>query len=167
MIDAAGSGRHAARDRLFLDLILQTGLRISEALRITPRDLTWLDQQPVLLIRRGKGGKPRQVAVPARLASELLFYQREHRLSLHDRCFPITRQRAWQIIKKAAQAADITKNVYPHLFRHSYALEFLKQTGHPQALMTLLGHSTPSMTLRYLRLLQVEDALKIAEGVEL
>ena len=63
IIAAAGGSRKAARDTLFLDLLLQTGIRISEALRITPADLTWLDRQPVLWIRKGKGGKTRQVAI--------------------------------------------------------------------------------------------------------
>jgi integrase/recombinase XerD len=144
LIVAAADNRRGDRDSLFLDLLLQTGIRVSEALAATPSGIIEVDKQPVLVIKRGKGGKARQVS---------LF-------------FPITRQRAWQIIKLAAQRAGIDKRTYPHLFRHSYAIEFLKQTGHPQALMTLLGHSSPSMTLRYLRLLQVEDALKIAEGVE-
>ena len=167
IINAAGGSRHAARDRLFLDLLLQTGIRVTEALRITPGDLTWLNRQPVLWIRRGKGGKVRQVSLPARIAAELLEYQRQRQLNSGDRFFPVTRQRAWQLIKSAASSAGISKNTYPHLFRHSYSIEFLRQTGHPAALQRLLGHNTPAMTLRYLRLLQVEDALKIADGFEI
>lgn len=167
LIDAAAGNRQGARDRLFLDLLLQTGIRISEGLRITPGDLTWLDRQPVLWIRLGKGGKTRQVSLPARIAAELLEYQRRHQLGPGDRFFMVSRQRAWQIIKAAAVSAGISKNSYPHLFRHSYAIEFLRQTGHPAALQKLLGHSTPAMTLRYLRLLQTEDALRIAEDVEI
>ncbi|MBA7661739.1 Tyrosine recombinase XerD [subsurface metagenome] len=167
VITAAGNNRRGARDQLFLDLLLQTGIRTSEALRTTPADLTWLDRQPVLWIRKGKGGKTRQVAIPARIAGELLDYQRQHRLDQGDRFFRITRQRAWQITRRAAGAAGVTKRAYPHLFRHSYAIEFLRQTGHPAALQKLLGHSTPAMTLRYLRLLQVEDALKVANQVEI
>ena len=149
IIEATAGSRQADRDRLLLELLLQTGLRISEALAITPADLGTLDRQPICRIRKGKGGKERIVALPAGLS------------------FRITRQRAWQIVKDAAGRAGVSKNVYLHLFRHSYAIGFLRETGHPQALMTLLGHSTPAMTLRYLKLLQTEDALKIAEGFEL
>ena len=108
-IVAAAGNRHGARDRLFLDLLLQTGIRISEALQITPADLTWLDRQPVLWVRKGKGGKTRQVAVPARIAAELLEYQRQHQLGSGDRFFKISRQRAWQITKAAAGAARVPK----------------------------------------------------------
>ncbi|GAJ03534.1 unnamed protein product, partial [marine sediment metagenome] len=111
IIEAAGGSRHAARDTLFLDLLLQTGIRISEALRITPADLTWLDRRPVLWIRKGKGGKTRQVAVPARIAGELLDYQRRYRLDQGDRFFRISRQRAWQITLAAASAAGVPKRV--------------------------------------------------------
>jgi len=166
LISAAADNRRGERDSLFLDLLLQTGIRVSEALAATPSNIIEVDKQPVLVIKRGKGGKTRQVSLPKMLAFRLLHYRNEHSIAADQPFFPITRQRAWQIIKLAAQRAGIDKRTYPHLFRHSYAIEFLKQTGHPQALMTLLGHSSPSMTLRYLRLLQVEDALKIAEGVE-
>ncbi len=166
LISAVADNRRGERDSLFLDLLLQTGIRVSEALAATPSGIINVDKQPVLVIKRGKGGKARQVSLPTRLAYQMLQYQKLHQLAGESLFFPITRQRAWQIIKLAAQRAGIDKRTYPHLFRHSYAIEFLKQTGHPQALMTLLGHSSPAMTLRYLRLLQVEDALKIAEGVE-
>ena len=162
----AATGPAASRDKVFLELILQTGLRISEALKITPADLAWLDGQPVLKVRQGKGKKDRRVAMPYGLAAHLAYYAGDRRVERGDRIFPFTRQRAWQIIKRAAAAAGVDKNVYPHLFRHSYSIEFLRQTGHPQALMTLLGHSSSAMTMRYLRLLQEEDALKIAQEVE-
>ncbi|MBA7686975.1 Tyrosine recombinase XerD [subsurface metagenome] len=168
IIEATAGSRQADRDRLLLELLLQTGLRISEALAITPADLGTLDRQPICRIRKGKGGKERIVALPAGLSSELLIYCRQLSFEGEDRrIFRITRQRAWQIVKDAAGRAGVSKNVYLHLFRHSYAIGFLRETGHPQALMTLLGHSTPAMTLRYLKLLQTEDALKIAEGFEL
>ena len=55
--------------------------------------------------------------------------------------------------------------VYPHLFRHSGAIERLRQTGNPRALQLHLGHASPLMTMRYLSTLTAEEALRINQGV--
>jgi integrase len=54
---------------------------------------------------------------------------------------------------------------YPHLFRHSDAIERLRQTGNPRALQLHLGHASPLMTMRYLSTLTAEEALRINQGV--
>jgi len=87
-------------------------------------------------------------------------------LGLDARLFPINRKWAWQILKAAAERAEITKKVYPHLLRHSDAIERLRQTGNPKALQIHLGHASPMMTMRYLSTLTAEDALRIQQGVE-
>ena len=88
-------------------------------------------------------------------------------MGLDDRLFPINRKWAWQILKAAAERAGIAKRVYPHLLRHSDAIERLRQTGNPKALQIHLGHASPMMTMRYLSTLTAEDALRIQQGVEL
>jgi len=62
--------------------------------------------------------------------------------------------------------AGITKRVYPHLLRHSDAIERLRQTGNPKALQIHLGHASPFMTMRYLSTLTAEDALTIQQQVK-
>ena len=98
--------------------------------------------------------------------SKLKSYAYSHKLELDDRFFPIDRRRAWQIIKRAGEKAGINKRVYCHLFRHSDAVERLRQTGNPKALQHHLGHSSPLMTMRYLSTLQQEDSLRIQQEVE-
>ena len=83
-----------------------------------------------------------------------------------DKLFKINRTRAWKIIKAAAKKAGIMKPVYPHLLRHSDAIERLRQTGNPKALQIHLGHESPLMTMRYLFTLTAEDALRIQQEVE-
>ena len=80
----------------------------------------------------GKGAKPRRVACPVTLAESLQAYAFRHGLSNGDRFFPINRFRGYQIITKAAKGAGLEKRAYPHLLRHSDAIERLRQIFRPE-----------------------------------
>jgi integrase/recombinase XerD len=161
----ACQGRHRVRDGLLILTLFQTGLRISEALSITPRRVGVHQGHAVLYIE-GKGKKPRLVACPDALAHRLKSFAFDKQLGLDARLFRINRKRAWQILKAAAEQAGIVKRVYPHLLRHSDAIERLRQTGNPKALQIHLGHASPMMTMRYLSTLTAEDALRVQQAVE-
>ena len=164
--DAARRGRNGERDYLLILTLFQTGLRISEALSLTPRRLGQYDGKPCLSIV-GKGKKPRSVACPEALADKMRSYAYQRHLDLDDRFFAINRCRAWGIIKQAGLKAGIyNKKVYPHIFRHSDAIYRLRVTGNPRALQHHLGHESPMMTMRYLSTLQQEDSLRIQQQVE-
>jgi len=162
---AAKQGRKGERNYLLIRTLFETGLRISEALSLTPRLISEYERHAVLYIK-GKGNKPRMIACPDNLAFRIKSYANSNKLELDDRIFNISRQRAWQIVRSAAGKAGIKKKVYPHLFRHSDAIERLKQTGNPKALQHHLGHSSTFMTMRYLTTLTAEDALRIQQEVE-
>jgi site-specific recombinase XerD len=155
-------GRYQDRDALLILLLFQTGLRISEALGLTVGQLS---RQPGALEVMGKGSKLRLVACPAALSHRLKAYAFDRGLGPADRLFPVGRKRAWQIIRTAAAQAGLGKRVYPHLFRHSDAIERLRQTGNPRALQLHLGHASPLMTMRYLSTITAEEALRINQGV--
>ena len=116
--------------------------------------------------RMAERKKDRMVACPDNLAHRLKSYAFDRQLDLDDRIFGIQRIRAWQIISQASERAGIQKKGYPHLLRHSDAIERLRQTGNPKALQIHLGHASPLMTMRYLSTLTAEDALRIQQQVE-
>jgi len=159
---AACRGRHRDRDALLILLLFQTGLRISEALGLTVGQLS---RQPGALEVMGKGGKLRLVACPYSLVHRLKACAFDRGLGPADRLFPVGRKRAWQIIRGAAERAGLGKRVYPHLLRHSDAIERLRQTGNPRALQLHLGHASPLMTMRYLSTITAEEALRINQAV--
>jgi integrase/recombinase XerD len=165
VVIASNEGRHGSRDSLIIKTLFETGLRISEALSLTPRMIDNYEGHAVLFIT-GKGNKPRMVACPDDLANEIRSYAYLNKIDLDQRIWDINRKRAWQIVKESAKKAGIKKRVYPHLFRHSDAIERLRQTGNPKALMYHLGHSSTVMTMRYLTTLTAEDALKIQQDVK-
>ncbi len=165
IVDVARVGNKGDRNSLLIKTLFETGLRISEALSLTPRMIGQYEGHAVLYVK-GKGKKPRMVACPDGSAHQLRSHAYTKKIGLDDRIFNINRKRAWQIIKEAARKACIQKKVYPHLFRHSDAIERLRQTGNPKALQYHLGHSTMVMTMRYLATLTAEDALRIQQEVE-
>jgi len=157
-------GRNGERDKLLILTLFQTGLRISEALSITPRKIGVYNGHPMLYIE-GKGSKPRMVSCPAHLAYQLKSFCFDKKLGLDDRVFKINRSQAWRIVSQRARQAGIQKRVFPHLFRHSDAIERLRQTGNPKSLQLHLGHSSMMATMRYLSTLQEEDSLRIEQQV--
>ena len=114
----ACQGRHQARDELLIFTLFLTGLRISEALSLTPAKIGLQNGHAVLDII-GKGRKARRVACPNNLAHALKSYAFDKKLGSEDKLFGINRTRAWKIIKAAAKKAGIMKPVYPHLLRHT------------------------------------------------
>jgi len=165
LAEEARKGRNGERDSLFILLLYQTGLRISEALSLTPAKIDQFEGKPVLDVL-GKGKKSRLVSCPESLAQRLLGYINKKGLNSQHRIFPFNRTRGWQIIKETAAKAEFEKRVFPHLLRHSDAIERLRQTGNPKALQHHLGHSSISMVLRYLSTLTQEDSLRIQQQVE-
>ncbi|MBI4708506.1 MAG: tyrosine-type recombinase/integrase [Candidatus Omnitrophica bacterium] len=152
------------RDRLLILLLFQTGLRISEALALTPASIGEFEGKPVMEII-GKGKKLRIVALPMNLREKLESYAYRARIEPRMRFFEINRSRAWQILNEAREAAGLEKRVFPHLLRHSDAIIRLRKTGNPKALQYHLGHNSPAMTLRYLSTLTQEDALRVQQEV--
>ncbi len=134
---------------LLIRTLLETGSRVSAFSRMRVEDISFSD----LEIRiTDKGDKTRDVPILRSLAHEL-------RLHLGGResgyVFPSPRgghysaRRLQQLVKEIAAEAGITKNVYPHLLRHTMA-QHLADQGMPENLLQkFLGHEHPASTQVY------------------
>jgi len=165
LADAAEAMRDGERNELLVLTMFQTALRVTEAIKLRVMDKATMDNKHLLLVQ-GKGNKPRLVAIPEKLSYHLGDYAQRQRLKAEDRLFPISRQRAWQIIKECASKAGLDRRVYCHLLRHGGAIARLKRTGNPKSLQIHLGHSDMKMTLRYLARMQVVESLETESEVE-
>ena len=149
LIDAADN----ERDHLFLRILWETGLRVSEAISLR---LGNVGRDGIRIL--GKGSVERVVYIQDGLVSAILFYAQDRTLGRSDHIFPsrrgghITKQRADQIIKQAALRAQLERSVHAHLFRHGYAINFLNCGGRLDALQEQLGHRDINTTRIYLRL---------------
>jgi site-specific recombinase XerD len=80
---------------------------------------------------------------------------------------PLSEQYVRACLGRLAKKADITKRVHPHSFRHTFAVE-LEMAGTPVTVISkLLGHSSVSVTARYLDHLSNGQAVAVLEGVTL
>ena len=170
LVDAArqrGRGRKGERDALLIQVLFDAALRCSEALGLHPMDLVRTEGGYRLRVD-GKTGF-REVAVSPSLIAALLAYASDNRLARDAKFFPMNRHRVWQIVDAALELAGLVKPHgvgTVHVLRHSGAIERLRVTGNPQSVRDQLGHASSSMTLRYLRTLTQEEALRVQEGVD-
>lgn len=148
------------RDYLLFALLWNTGARITEALSLSLEHIRDCD-----LRIRGKGDKIRYIPVKPQLINDLLHYALERQLPYNGLFFPISRSQAHRLLQKYALAAGIKKKVHCHLFRHGFAVNFLKQMPNLVYLQELLGHSSIETTRIYVRaaLPDVREALKQVE----
>jgi len=147
----------AWRDRALLELGYGAGLRVSELCTLTLSDL-FLGEQLVRVF--GKGSKERLVPLGRQSLGTISIYLGQVRPSLdrgaskncvllNARGGPLSRMGAWQIVRKAVDAAGITKGVSPHTLRHSFATHLLEGGADLRAVQEMLGHADLSTTQIY------------------
>jgi integrase/recombinase XerC len=160
MLDAAASPKRARaglaeRDRLVLLTLAMTGLRRSELIALDWSDVTLESNRPSLLVRRGKGGKPRRQPLPAELAGAL---ERSRATREPAPCDPVFCGLAGGrlqptilagIIRRASDGAGIAKHVTAHTLRHTAATWLRQATGDTRLVAEYLGHADLSTVARY------------------
>ena len=153
----AATGAHPRtgeqRDGLLIALLFDRCLRMSEAIRLRPRDLTRTGAGGWVATVTGKGNKTAQVALSASLAANLQSYAYRLQLPPDKPFFPVSRVRVHQILTEAFEDAGVVKPEHVgavHVLRHSGAIARLEQTGNPKALQDQLRHQDARMTLKYL-----------------
>jgi len=145
------------RDRALLELAYGAGLRVSEWISLTVRDLL-LEEGLVRVF--GKGSKERLVPIGRSAIGAVAVYLRELRpklekgegkgiLFLNARGKPLTRMGAWKILRGYVERAEITKHVTPHTLRHSFATHLLEGGADLRAVQEMLGHVDISTTQIY------------------
>lgn len=143
------------RDRALLECLYATGMRVSEITDLRAGNV-YLDNRFIKC--RGKGDKERLVPLGKVAVEACLAYLGKVRSKMKpktDHFFlgrngqGLTRQFVWQMIKKYARLAGITKEITPHTFRHSFATHLLERGADLRVVQELLGHSDISTTQIY------------------
>ncbi len=151
------------RDRAIILTLLDTGIRVSE---LTGADIGDLDLEAGRLLVTGKGSKSRYVYL-GRLSKKAIWRYLAERfpnkeppsdepLFVHmNGIHRLTRHGVRSQLRALGQRAGI-KGVYPHRFRHTFAIEFVRNGGDIFTLQQLLGHSSLDMVRRYVALAEMD-----------
>ena len=165
MIDNA----HSLRNKFVISLLYSSGIRLSEFISL---DRDSISRQRFTVV--GKGKKARLCFIDDRtdklmrqyLASRdddspALVVSRLHK----DRMTPTNVQ---LLIKNSAKRAGITKNVSPHILRHSFATNFIQNNGNIRHLSVLMGHASINTTSIYTHIVDndLENQYRLFHSVD-
>lgn len=145
------------RDKAILESLYGTGIRISE---LTGLDLEDMDLGERELRVLGKGARERVVPIGDAAAAALREYvglgrpklardSSQRALFLNQRGGRLTRQGAWELVKKYAGRVGLREKITPHTLRHSYATHLLENGADLRYIQELLGHVSISTTQIY------------------
>lgn len=152
-----GNDLKSLRDKAILELLFSTGLRVSELCAL-PRDINLKSDE---LSVRGKGEKVRVVflsSVAKRALTEYLNARKDMDPALfiqigknlkNKESLMITSRSVERIVKHYAIKAGIDRKVTPHVVRHSFATDLLKNGADLRSVQALLGHANIGTTQIY------------------
>ncbi len=164
LLQACNRGATGARNRALLVLLWRGGLRTAEALALRPGDLDAV--AGLIHIRRGKGGRPRTVGLdPEAFAVVETWLPRRAKLGVngHQPLFctldgdSLDSGYCRAMLKRLARRAGITRRVHLHAFRYSHAVELVREGAPLPEVQAQLGHSSLSVTSRYLAHVTPDD----------
>ncbi len=151
-----GDGFEALRDRLMLELLYGTGIRLSELINLKEQDVDFND---CVLRIKGKGNKERIIPFYHELKEHLSLYL-SHKKTVnssnkstflivtnkYDKCYPMF---IYRTVKKYLNQVTTVEKRSPHVLRHTFATHLLDKGADLNAIKELLGHSSLASTQVY------------------
>jgi site-specific recombinase XerD len=158
--------RAAVRNRAILWLLYDTGIRVSELINLRLPDL---DRRKGVVTVMGKGAKERRIALGQNCLRNLSYYLDKHRpgeeelaewgsagedhLFLSETRQALTKNGMEMLFKRLKKRAGIVgKRISPHIFRHTFAMNYLIKSNDPFSLQELLGHEDLTTVLNYIHM---------------
>lgn len=146
------------RDKAMLEFAYATGMRVTEIISLNIDDVN-MDEGYVTC---NTGSRPRTIPLGKMALTALKEYiddardilikdDEEKALFVNINGKRLTRQGFWKIIKYYKEQAHITKDITPHVLRHSFATHLLQNGADLKAIQTMLGHSDISSTQVYMQ----------------
>ena len=155
LIEAAGN----LQARVMLMLLYSTGIRRRELIRLRVEDID--SERMMIHIRKGKGGKDRDLPMCPKLLETLRDYWRWKKpktwlfpcgIGARRQTQHLTDKAVWYACAEAARHAGLKKRVAPHMLRHSFATHLLENGADLPTIQVLLGHADLEATSIYLHL---------------
>jgi integrase/recombinase XerD len=157
---------HGTRNRAMLETLYACGLRVTELINMRISNIyEKLKEDDLSFIKViGKNDKERIVPIGEEAIKHINFYRNsvrnqlkipsefENILFLNRRGKKMSRVMVFMIVKEAAAAAGLEKNISPHTFRHSFATHLVEGGANLRAVQDMLGHESILTTEIYTHL---------------
>ncbi|NOQ28389.1 MAG: site-specific tyrosine recombinase XerD [Bacteroidales bacterium] len=149
------------RNKAIIETLYSCGLRVSELINLKISNLYFNDGFIRVV---GKGNKERLVPIGQKAIKEINFYFEDRNLLsnidkssqnivfLNRRGKQLSRVMIFTIVKNLAVKAEISKNISPHTFRHSFASHLIDGGADLRAVQEMLGHESIITTEIYTHL---------------
>lgn len=146
------------RDKAMLEFAYATGMRVTEIISLNIDDVN-LEEG---FVTCKSGNKQRNIPLGKMSLKALKEYiedardiliksESEQALFVNINGGRLTRQGFWKIIKYYKEQAHISKDITPHVLRHSFATHLLQNGADIKAIQAMLGHSDISSTQVYMQ----------------
>jgi integrase/recombinase XerD len=157
------------RNLTLLSVMLDCGLRESEALHLRVKDVDW--KKGTLFVRQGKGHKDRRLGIPSATFALLVVWKDKRPYAVAtDLLFatlkgePIDARYVRTMVKRLAKQAGIEKDVHPHTLRHTFATDLYRRTRDILLVSKALGHASLQPTQIYTHLAN-DDVTEARKGL--
>lgn len=177
---AAAKLLHAAQQdrrmlvRVTVEMLLRTGLRVSEYTSLPASAVVLIGAGPWLHVPVGKLGQDRYLPLHPQLVTLIDTYRTAHVPPGHPLLLPrengraLDRHTVTRMINRAGTAAGLP-HIHPHQLRHTLATQAINRGMSLEAIAALLGHRSLDMTLRYAKIASrtvADEYFAVSEKVE-
>ncbi len=146
------------RDKAMLEFAYATGMRVSEIIELNIDDLNLKEGY----VTCASGRRKRNIPLGSLSMKALVDYlensrsilvkdEKEKALFININGRRLTRQGFWKIVKYYKEQANISKDITPHILRHSFATHLLQNGADLKSIQNMLGHSDISSTQIYMQ----------------
>jgi site-specific recombinase XerD len=169
--ECSGRAPTGVRTRALIVLLWRSGLRISEALDLYPKDVDL--EAGTVVVQHGKGDKRRVVALdPGAVALVARWLEVRRRLGIPNRAPLICTLRggrvdasyARHLLPRLARRVGIERRIHPHALRHLCAVELEREGAPVSTIRDVLGYSSVAVTDRYPRRIGAGEAVEFARS---
>lgn len=164
------------RDICIYYLLFGTGIRVSELVNSEIDDLVLTERNgknnySYILIRNGKGNKARKVNLNAAAVNALRDYlevrpKGTNKLLIGQRG-PLTRLAINKILDKYSRKAQLEQKVSPHLCRHTFCTDLIKNGNDLKTVALLSGHASVDTIMRFYVSSSAEDKQRAVDSLQI
>ena len=151
------------RDRIMLEILYATGIRVTELISLRVDDVNLNNAY----IKVKKKNSERHIPLTNlsvkclkdyinKVRPLLIKTEEEKTLFVNTNGKKMTRQGYWKILKQYKEQANIGKDITPHMIRHSFAVHMLQNGAELKTVQELLGHTDVASTMMYTQMLELD-----------